>query len=64
MKLHSHEEMLDTVIGQKGTAARNDFEARLRNSWANGWECRRHKSPRLRAAKASPFPLLSGHSKL
>ncbi len=30
MKLHSHEEMLDTVIGQKGTAARNDFEARLK----------------------------------
>ena len=30
MKLHSHEEMLDTVIGKKGTAARNDFEARLK----------------------------------
>lgn len=29
-KLHSHEEMLDTVIGKKGTAARNDFEARLK----------------------------------
>ena len=30
MKLHSHEEMQDTVIGKKGTAARNDFEARLK----------------------------------
>lgn len=30
MKLHSHEEMLDSVIGPKGTEARNDFEARLK----------------------------------
>lgn len=30
MKLHSHEEMLDKVIGKKGTAARNDFESRLK----------------------------------
>lgn len=30
MKLHTHNEMLDTVIGKKGTAARNEFEARLK----------------------------------
>ena len=30
MKLHSNEEMLDKVIGKKGTAARNDFESRLK----------------------------------
>ena len=30
MKLHSHDEMLDKVIGKKGTAARNDFESRLK----------------------------------
>lgn len=30
MKLHTHEEMLNTVIGKKGTVARNEFEARLK----------------------------------
>ena len=30
MKLHTHEEMLNTVIGKKGTAARIEFEARLK----------------------------------
>jgi len=30
MKLHSHEEMLDTVIGPKGTVVRDDFDARLK----------------------------------
>ena len=30
MKLHTHEEMLDAVIGQKGTAARNEFDAKLK----------------------------------
>ncbi len=30
MKLHTHDEMLNSVIGTKGSAARNDFEARLK----------------------------------
>lgn len=30
MKLHSHEEMLDIVIGKKGTTARDDFDAKLK----------------------------------
>ena len=30
MKLHTHEEMLDAVIGKKGTTARNEFDAKLK----------------------------------
>ena len=30
MKLHTHEEMLDAVIGKKGTAARNEFDTKLK----------------------------------
>lgn len=30
MKLHTHDEMLDTVIGHKGTNRRDDFDARLK----------------------------------
>ena len=30
MKLHTHEEMLEAVIGPKGSEARNDFDARLK----------------------------------
>lgn len=30
MKLHTHEEMLNSVVGKKGTAARNEFDARLK----------------------------------
>ena len=30
MKLHTHEEMLSTVIGPKGSPARNEFDERLK----------------------------------
>lgn len=30
MKLHTHEEMLDAVIGKKGTTTRNEFDAKLK----------------------------------
>ncbi len=30
MKLHTHDEMLDTVIGPKGTVTRDDFDTRLK----------------------------------
>lgn len=29
-KFYTHEEMLDTVVGEKGTAKRNEFEAKLK----------------------------------
>ena len=30
MKLHSHDEMLDSVIGVKGTPGRDEFDSKLR----------------------------------
>lgn len=30
MKLHTHEEMLNSVVGKKETAERNEFDARLK----------------------------------
>ena len=30
MKLHSHDEMLDSVIGVKGTSGRDEFDSKLR----------------------------------
>ena len=30
MKLHSHEELLNTVVGEKGTIRRNRFEEKLK----------------------------------
>ena len=29
-KYYTHEEMLDTVVGEKGTATRDEFEAKLK----------------------------------
>lgn len=29
-KFYTHEEMLDTVVGEKGTAKRNEFETKLK----------------------------------
>nr|WP_044077920.1 hypothetical protein [Prevotella sp. oral taxon 317] len=29
MKLYSHDEMLDRVLGSKGTPARNDYERKI-----------------------------------
>lgn len=29
-KFYTHEEMLDTVVGKKGTKRRNEFEAKLK----------------------------------
>ena len=40
MKYYTHEEMLETVVGKKGTKTRNEFETKLKAERDSHIRCR------------------------